>query len=73
MNIITKTILFVKKIFSKQKEVKKLAEPKTDSNISKVNFINSLKFNTSTNLSKKNIKTLICEGDGLGIQNKIIY
>lgn len=70
MNIIRKMILFIKNIFIKQEEIKALEEPKQIVNQEKkTNFIESLKINTTER--KKKIETLICEGDGLGIQKKI--
>lgn len=72
MNIIRKVILFIKNIFIKQEEVKKLAEPKnTVKKDKEASFIEYLKINTIENRTKKKIETLICEGDGLGIQKKI--
>ena len=72
MNIIRKMILFIKKIFIKQDEVKKLIKPqiivKEDK---KDNFIESLKITTTEKTTKKRVKTLTCNGDGLGIQKKI--
>lgn len=72
MNIIKKMILFIKNIFMKQEKVKILEEPKyiVDQE-KKVNFIESLRIPTTR--TKRKIETLICEGDGLGIQKKISY
>lgn len=67
MNVIRKIILFIKNIFIKQEEVKKLPEPKI---VIKENqrerFIESLKI-----VTEKRVETLVCDGDGLGIQKKI--
>ena len=72
MNIIRKVILFIKNIFDKQDEVKKLPEPKIIVNEhKKERFIESLKITTSQKRTKKRVETLICNGDGLGIQRKI--
>jgi myosin-crossreactive antigen len=72
MNIIRKVILFIKNIYAKQDEVKKLAEPriivKEDK---KESFIESLKITTTQKRTKKRVETLTCNGDGLGIQKKI--
>lgn len=74
MNIIRKIILFIKKICIKQEEIKALEEPKQIINQEKkTNFIESLKITTTEKKNKKRIETLTCEGDGLGIQNKISY
>lgn len=72
MNIIRKVILFIKNIFAKQDEVKKLAEPKIIVNEDKKeSFIESLKITTTRKTTKKRVETLTCNGDGLGIQRKI--
>ncbi len=72
MNIIRKMILFIKNIFVKQEEIKALEEPKQIINQEKkINFVESLKITTTEKKNKKRIETLTCEGDGLGIQNKI--
>ena len=73
MNIIKKMILFIKNMFIKQDEVKKLIEPKTTVKEDKRDiFIKSLKITTTEKRTKKIVETLICNGDGLGIQKKII-
>ena len=62
-------VLFIKSIFIKEDEVKKLVEPKiTVKEEEKESFIESLK---TTTTEKKRIETLTCNGDGLGIQKKI--
>lgn len=72
MNIIRKMILFIKNIFIKQDEVKKLVEPKiTVNEDKKESFIESLKITTTEKRTNKRIETLTCNGDGLGIQKKI--
>ncbi len=72
MNIIIKMILFIKNIFVKQDEVKKLQEPKIAiEQDKKESFIESLKITTTEKITKKRIETLTCNGDGLGIQKKI--
>ena len=72
MNIIRKMILFIKNIFIKQDEVKKLVEPKITLNEDKKeSFIESLKITTTEKRTKKRVETLTCNGDGLGIQPKI--
>lgn len=69
MNIIRKMVLFIKSIFIKEDEVKKLVEPKiTVKEEEKESFIESLK---TTTTEKKRIETLTCNGNGLGIQKKI--
>ena len=73
MNIIKKLMLLIKSIFIKQNEVKKLEESKIkQENINqREKFIKSLKIPDSELKTKKKVETLICEGDGLGIQKKI--
>ncbi len=72
MNIVRKMILFIKNIFIKQYEVKKLVEPKiTVKEDKKESFIESLKITTTDKRTKKRVETLTCNGDGLGIQKKI--
>ena len=74
MNIIRKIILFIKNIFIKQDEVKKLTEPKIIvKENKKEKFIESLKITTTQKKAKKRVETLTCNGDGLGIQKKITY
>lgn len=72
MNIISKMFLFIRNIFVKQDEVKKLQEPKIAIvQDKKENFIESLKITTTEKRIKKRVETLTCNGDGLGIQKKI--
>lgn len=72
MNIIKRIILFMKNIFIKQDDVKKLAEPKSMVNEDeRENCIESLKITTASKRTGKRVETLICNGDGLGIQKKI--
>ena len=72
MNIIRKMFLFIKNIFIKQDEVKKLQEPKTTIEYDeKKSFIESLKATTTQKRTKKRVEVLTCDGDGLGIQKKI--
>lgn len=72
MIIIRKMILFIKNIFVKQDEVKRLQEPKiVIEQDKKESFIESLKIATTEKRTKKRVETLTCNGDGLGIQKKI--
>lgn len=69
MNIIRKVILYIKNIFNKQEEVKKLEAPKEVlKEDKKSNFIATLK-----TAKKDKIETLICVGDGLGIRKQMRY
>ncbi len=72
MNFVKKIILLVKNIFNKPEEVKKLEAPQEMFNKNeKINFIESLKINSIEKRKNNKVETLICEGDGLGIQQKI--
>ena len=71
MNIVRKIILFIKNIFNNQSKVEKIEDSKnTIEQNKKENFMESLK--TTNTEKEKKIETLICEGDGLGIQKRII-
>ena len=74
MNFIKKVISFIKELFNKE-NIPKMIEAPTENpkNDEKVNFINSLKVNIMQNQKRNKIETLICFGDGLGIQDKISY
>lgn len=64
MNFIKKIIIFFKK-----ENIKMLPTPtEFETRKPKMEFKNSLKIKV-----KKKNKTLICVGDGLGIENKIVY
>lgn len=70
MNIIQNIVLFFKKIFKKEDNIKKIDAPK-DVKTNKTNFVNSLRVNIIK--KKKKPETLVCYGDGLGIKGKIEY
>ncbi len=73
MNVIKKLILVIKKIFNKHKYIEVTRE--TNNNINNIINDQKKKFEDSlkaTSIPKKKIKTLICEGDGTGIQSKLI-
>lgn len=76
MNLIKRLIFFIKSFFSK-KEIKMIESISEKSfKDEKKYFIELLKKDSIKNKEKKEkkeIKTLICEGDGLGIQGKITY
>ena len=74
MKFIKKTIFFIKKLFNKGNTPKMIEEPIDKcKNDEKVNFIDSLKINVMQNKKRNKVDTLICFGDGLGIQDKISY
>lgn len=78
MRIIDNIVSFFKQLFYKKDNIKMIEEPLNDDINEKIenskndNFINSLK-NNVVKKNKKQVETLICVGDGLGIQNKISY
>lgn len=71
MSIIKKIFSFIKNIFSKNKVLALEAPKEIISETKKIDFIESLKVTTVKEITKKKIETLICEGDGLGIQKGI--
>ena len=74
MNIIKKMLLFIKNKFANHNEVKELQEPKVSQEQDrKTAFIESLKTAATDKKEKKKVETLTCDGDGLGIQNKITF
>lgn len=71
--MIKNIFLFFRKIFIKENIIKIVEAPKeTVSKESSNNFIASLKSNV-VKKKKKEVETLTCVGDGLGIQNKINF
>lgn len=71
--MIKKIFLFFKKIFIKDNTIKTIQAPiKTVSKEPSNNFIASLKSGV-VKKKKKEVETLTCFGDGLGIQNKINF
>lgn len=69
MNLITKIFSLLQKIF--HKEEIKMIEASTQnysSSDEKSKFIQSIKIKKN-----KKVETLVCEGDGLGIQKEISY
>lgn len=73
MNTIKKIISSITNLFTK-KEVSKLEQSQNiNYHKEKTAFINSLKISNTKKGSTPKIKTLICPGDGLGIQENISY
>ena len=73
MKLIQNIFLFFKKIFGKNDNIKMIEAPiEPIQNEERKDFLNSLKVNIVKGRKKK-VETLICVGDGLGIQNKIDY
>lgn len=71
MNFIKNIFAFLKKLFNKEDNIKMIKAPiKVNLDEEKVNFRNSLKVNV-VEKKKRKVETLICFGDGLGIQPKI--
>ncbi len=72
MNIIKKIILFLKNIFIMQNKTKALEESKQIEELDRRNeFINTVKIKVKE--KKQIIETLVCDGDGLGIQKSIKF
>ena len=78
MRIINNLVSFLKQLFYKKDNIKLIEEPQNNDINEKIendkndDFLNSLKGNV-VKKNKKQVETLICEGDGLGIQKKISY
>lgn len=74
MNIIKKIILMIKNVFIKQDKIKKIEEPIfVEKENQKVDFVKNLKIDNINESNENKIETLICYGDGLGIQKKVSY
>ena len=72
MNIISRIIEWIKNVFNKKQGIKMLEEPKTFASKGKrMDFITNLKVNSK--VKRKKVETLVCPGDGLGIQSEITY
>lgn len=72
MNIIKNFIIFMKNIFNKDKEIKMLEMPKQTMNeVKKGEFIKTLKISDNEDEENTSVDTLICIGDGLGIQKNL--
>ena len=72
MNFIRKVFLYFKGIFNKKEEVKKIDAPKDIIN-EKEKFIENLKVTTTYKRPRKKPETLICDGNGLGIQSEVKF
>ncbi len=72
MNIIKNFIIFIKNIFNKDEEIKMLEMPKQTMNeVKKDEFIKILKISDNEGEQNTSVETLICIGDGLGIQKNL--
>lgn len=72
MNFIKNIIEFFKRLFNKEDNIKMIDSPVDNlQREDKEKFVNSVKVNTIENREKKNVETLTCFGDGLGIQTKV--
>lgn len=73
MSFIKNLFELIKKIFNKKCDKKMIEAPiETQPNKEKLEFANSLKVDIPKP-KKKEVETMICYGDGLGIQTKIDY
>ena len=74
MNALEKIISFIKNIFNKKEEIKMLEAPKHVTNTKdKEDFFTSIKVFRPIQIQNNEIETLICIGDGLGIQKNMKY
>lgn len=71
MNIIKKFFFLIKKYIISRNKVKQIEEKTGIDNGDKEEFKNFLKYKEEQPKTKNKIETLICPGDGLGIQTKI--
>jgi len=71
MNIIKKFFFQIKNYFFNGNKVKQIEEKTLIDNGYKEGFKNSIKYKEKQSKAKNKIETLICPGDGLGIQTKI--
>lgn len=70
MNILKKLIGYIKNKFIKLEDIKRLEPPKQDKDeVQKEEFIESIKI--SNKEKNEDVETLICVGDGLGIQKRL--
>ncbi|MDR0978494.1 MAG: hypothetical protein LBL91_00880 [Lachnospiraceae bacterium] len=68
MNFLNRVLTWVKKIFIKKEDIKMLESPSEEvANENRKTFLESLKIK----VAKKKVETLICDGDGLGIQKTL--
>ncbi len=71
MNVIKKIFSLIQRIFNKEETKMIEATTQHHNNHKKSEFVESLKI---AKVRKKNkVETLVCDGDGLGIQKKITY
>lgn len=72
MSVIEKIISFIKSFLCKKEQPKTIEAPKIDiTKETRNEFLESIKVNIPVKMKKKKIETLVCVGDGLGIQNKL--
>lgn len=70
MNILKKLIGYIKNKFIKHEDIKRLELPKQDKvEVQKEKFIKSIKLSNKD--ENEDVETLICVGDGLGIQKRL--
>lgn len=74
MNVLERIISFIKNIFNKKEEIKMIEAPKHVTDIKeKEDFLTSIKIFRPIQIKNNEIETLICIGDGLGIQKNMKY
>ncbi len=74
MKFIKKFVSFIKNLFNKSTEVKKIDASHKNNLLDekKSKFIDSLAINNSNENTTHIVETLVNEGDGLGIRKKLI-
>ena len=72
MELIDKIISFIKRLVKKEDTIKLLVERKPNEKPqNRKDYVKTLKVEINQTKKKKQIETLVCVGDGLGIQNKV--
>ena len=75
MSFFEKIISYIKNIFGKKEEVKQIDESKKNiiETDKKKEFEELLKVDIKKKEKKNKIETMVCDGDGLGIQDNITF
>lgn len=74
MKILQKLIEKIKNLFNKKEEILMIDEPKVELNEKRERFKNSLKnYVEEIKQKRKEVETLVCYGDGLGIKKSLKY
>ena len=74
MNFVKNIIVFLKRIFNKENNIKMIEAPAVEVPKEETSdFKKQLKVTKNEKQKSSEVETLICFGDGLGIQTKINY